>query len=60
MNWPKAVVMATSPKLTKKARGILLIIAAVGCFGAVDGFSKILIETQSFGQIMLARLILPP
>jgi drug/metabolite transporter (DMT)-like permease len=27
----------------------------VGCFGAVDGFSKILIDTQSFGQIMLAR-----
>jgi drug/metabolite transporter (DMT)-like permease len=41
--------------LTQKARGILLIIAAVGCFGAVDGFSKMLVDTQSFGQIMLAR-----
>ncbi|WP_373504054.1 DMT family transporter [Aestuariivirga sp.] len=43
--------------MTEKARGILLIIAAVGFFGAVDGFSKILIETQSFGQIMLARYL---
>ena len=47
--------MATDPALTQKTRGILLIIAAVSCFGAVDGFSKILVDTQSFGQIMLAR-----
>jgi drug/metabolite transporter (DMT)-like permease len=57
MNWPKLVVMAKGSEMTQKARGILLIIAAVGCFGAVDGFSKILIETQSFGQIMLARYL---
>jgi drug/metabolite transporter (DMT)-like permease len=41
--------------LSKRSLGILLLIAAVSCFGAVDGFSKVLIETQSFGQIMLAR-----
>ena len=39
----------------QRGLSILLLIAAVSCFGAVDGFSKILIETQSFGQIMLAR-----
>ena len=27
---------------------------AVSCFGAVDGFSKILVDSQSFGHIMLA------
>jgi len=47
--------MRAAPKLTQTSRGILLLILAVSCFGAVDGFSKILIETQSFGQIMLAR-----
>jgi drug/metabolite transporter (DMT)-like permease len=47
--------MELTPALTQKTRGILLLMAAVGCFGAVDGFSKILIDTQSFGQIMLAR-----
>jgi drug/metabolite transporter (DMT)-like permease len=47
----------TETALTQKARGILLIIAAVSCFGAVDGFSKILVDTQSFGQIMLARYV---
>lgn len=41
--------------LSPRAWGIVLLVAAVSCFGAVDGFSKILIETQSFGQIMLAR-----
>lgn len=41
--------------LTDRSRGILLLIASVSCFGAVDGFSKMLIESQSFGQIMLAR-----
>lgn len=33
----------------------MLLVAAVSCFGAVDGFSKMLVESQSFGQIMLAR-----
>ncbi|MGL4441938.1 MAG: DMT family transporter [Bosea sp. (in: a-proteobacteria)] len=47
--------MRSGLALTHKARGILLLIAAVSCFGAVDGFSKILVDTQSFGQIMLAR-----
>lgn len=47
--------MNAAAKLTQTSRGILLLILAVSCFGAVDGFSKILIETQSFGQIMLAR-----
>jgi drug/metabolite transporter (DMT)-like permease len=47
--------MKTAPAFTKNATGILLLIASVSCFGAVDGFSKMLVETQSFGQIMLAR-----
>lgn len=40
---------------THRTRGILFLIVAVSCFGAVDGFSKMLVDTQSFGQIMLAR-----
>ena len=28
---------------------------AVACFGIVAGLSRILIETQSFGQVVLAR-----
>jgi len=47
--------MKGSAALSSRTSGILLLVAAVSCFGAVDGFSKILIETQSFGQIMLAR-----
>lgn len=47
--------METGAALSNRSLGILLLIAAVSCFGAVDGFSKILVETQSFGQIMLAR-----
>jgi drug/metabolite transporter (DMT)-like permease len=44
--------------LTDKLRGILLLVAAVACFGIVDGLSKVLVETQSFGQIVLARYVL--
>ena len=47
--------MKTGQPRTHHTLGILLLIAAVSCFGAVDGFSKILIGSQSFGQIMLAR-----
>jgi len=36
-------------------RGILLLVAAVSFFGLVDGLSKVLVDTLSFGQIMLAR-----
>lgn len=36
-------------------KGILLLVASVSLFGLVDGLSKVLVETQSFGQIMLAR-----
>jgi hypothetical protein len=32
-------------------RGIVLLVAAVSLFGVVDGLSKVLVETQSFGQI---------
>ncbi len=39
-------------------RGILFLIASVICFGMVDGLSKVLIETQSFGQVVLARYAL--
>jgi len=42
-------------RLTQKTLGILLLIAAVGCFGAVDGLSKVLVNDHSFGQIVLAR-----
>ena len=44
--------------LAGNLRGILLLIASVTCFGIVDGISKILIETQSFGQVVLARYAL--
>lgn len=47
-----------SARTGDKLRGILFLIIAVGCFGAVDGLSKMLIDTQSFGQIMLARYAL--
>jgi drug/metabolite transporter (DMT)-like permease len=36
-------------------KGILLCVAAVSLFGAVDGISKMLTADQSFEQIMLAR-----
>jgi drug/metabolite transporter (DMT)-like permease len=39
-------------------RGIVLLILAVSLFGAVDGLSKILVDTQSFGQIVFARYAL--
>ena len=44
--------------LTDNLRGILLLVASVTCFGVVDGISKMLIDTQSFGQVMLARYVL--
>ncbi len=50
-------VMKKPSMLSSKARGILLLIASVSCFGAVDGLSKMLIDSQSFGQIMLARYV---
>ena len=49
--------MKTTFALSGRARGILFLIASVSCFGAVDGLSKMLIDTQSFGQIMLARYV---
>jgi drug/metabolite transporter (DMT)-like permease len=42
-------------RLSERTSAILLLVVAVSCFGAVDGFSKILVDSQSFGQIMLAR-----
>jgi drug/metabolite transporter (DMT)-like permease len=44
--------------MTNNLRGILFLVASVACFGIVDGLSKMLIETQSFGQIVLARYAL--
>jgi drug/metabolite transporter (DMT)-like permease len=41
-----------------KLRGIVFLVLSVACFGAVDGLSKLLVDTQSFGQIMLARYAL--
>lgn len=39
-------------------RGILLLIVSASMFGAVDGLSKILADTQSVGQIVWARYAL--
>lgn len=39
----------------QRLRGIFFLIASVMCFGVVDGLSKLLVETQSLGQIVLAR-----
>jgi drug/metabolite transporter (DMT)-like permease len=50
--------MTTSTSIPATLRGILLLIASVTCFGAVDGLSKMLVAHVSFGQIMLARYIL--
>jgi drug/metabolite transporter (DMT)-like permease len=47
--------MNTPSRLSGNARGIALLLVAVACFGAVDGFSKMLIADHSFGQVMLAR-----
>jgi drug/metabolite transporter (DMT)-like permease len=40
-------------------KGILYLIAAVTAFAIVDGTSKLLIATQSFGQVMLGRYAAP-
>jgi drug/metabolite transporter (DMT)-like permease len=39
--------------------GILLLIISVTFFGLVDGLSKLLVETQSLGQVVLARYVVP-
>jgi drug/metabolite transporter (DMT)-like permease len=39
-------------------RGILLLIVSASLFGAVDGLSKILADTQSVAQIVWARYVL--
>lgn len=41
-----------------RLRGILLLVASVSLFGVVDGLSKMLVDTQSFGQIVFARYAL--
>jgi drug/metabolite transporter (DMT)-like permease len=41
-----------------RLRGIAILIASASLFGAVDGISKILAETQSLGQIVLTRYAL--
>jgi drug/metabolite transporter (DMT)-like permease len=38
-----------------RLRGIFLLVVSVSLFGIVDGISKMLAETQSVGQIVLAR-----
>ncbi len=48
------------PSLRSEAlRGILFLIISVTFFGLVDGLSKLLVETQSFGQVVLARYVVP-
>lgn len=41
-----------------RLKGIAILIAAASLFGAVDGISKMLAETQSLGQIVLTRYAL--
>ncbi len=41
-----------------RLRGIILLVLSVSLFGVVDGISKMLAETQSVGQIVLARYAL--
>lgn len=53
-----SIAAANEPR-ESKARGIAYLLLAVGLFGSVDGFSKMLVATQSFGQIMLSRYALP-
>lgn len=53
-----SAVMNTDSTASGTLRGILFLIGAVVCFGAVDGTSKMLVEEASFGQIMLARYVL--
>jgi drug/metabolite transporter (DMT)-like permease len=47
--------MSDSSRARDNIRGIMLLVASVSLFGIVHGLSKILVETQSFGQIVLAR-----
>jgi len=42
----------------ERLRGITLLLLSVSLFGAVDGVSKLLAETQSVGQIVWARYAL--
>ena len=51
----RTVLTAPGSQFSQRSQAILLLVAAVSCFGAVDGFSKLLVDSQSFGQIMLAR-----
>ena len=61
---PSPPFPASLPRMKEKTtpadnlRGILFLIASVTCFGIVDGLSKMLIDTQSFGQVVLARYAL--
>ncbi len=50
--------MSESAERREVLRGILLFVIAAGFFGTVDGFSKLLADTQSVGQIMWARYAL--
>lgn len=50
--------MVSPASAAAKSRGILLVILAVALFGAVDGISKMLVGSLSFGQIMLGRSLL--
>jgi drug/metabolite transporter (DMT)-like permease len=42
----------------ERMRGIVYLILSVSLFAVVDGLSKVLAETQSFGQIVLFRYVL--
>lgn len=46
------------PSRSEVMRGILLLLGAVSLFAIIDGISKILAETHSLGQLMLARYAL--
>ncbi len=52
------ISMPKPPDSRDVTRGIIFLLLAATCFGAVDAFSKLLASTQSVGQIVWARYAL--
>jgi len=50
--------MTSQPGTRDRLRGIVYLVVSVSLFGVVDGLSKILTPSQSFGQIVLGRYAL--
>jgi drug/metabolite transporter (DMT)-like permease len=55
---PPEIPMLKPPENREVLRGIVLLLLSASLFGAVDGFSKLLADTQSVGQIVWARYVL--